>query len=283
MAFIIDGKSIAKQVREDLKQKIGQLKEQGIVPGLAVVLVGDDPASAIYVRNKTKACSQVGITHFDHFLPANTSSEELLKLIHTLNHDPKVHGILVQLPLPSGLDAPTILRAVDPKKDADGIHPYNTGRLLAGDPQFLPCTPMGVMHMLRQAETQFPGAEAVVVGRSIIVGKPMALLLLAENCTVTICHSKTVNLPQIISRADILIAAVGRPELIKGEWIKKGATVIDVGSNRLGDKVVGDVEFDAAASRARAISPVPGGVGPMTIAMLLFNTVKAAAESASNL
>ncbi len=276
MALIIDGKTLAKQVRAELKQDVEQLAQRSIEPGLAVVLVGEDPASSIYVRNKTKACQQVGIAHFDHLLPASTTQRELVGLVESLNRDPRVDGILIQLPLPPGIDATTVLRAVNPQKDVDGFHPFNLGRLLAGDPFFIPCTPLGVLRMLQHAETPLKGAEAVIVGRSTIVGKPMALLLLAEHCTVTLCHSRTRDLPAVVSRADVVVAATGKAELIKGSWIKEGATVIDVGINRVGDTILGDVEFQAASSRARAISPVPGGVGPMTIAMLLSNTVKAA-------
>ena len=276
MARIIDGKALAKQVRGELAEDVASLARRGVQPGLAVILVGDDPASAIYVRNKTKACQQTGIAHFDHLLPATTAQHELVELIGRLNRDPRVHGILVQLPLPSGLDAAAALDTIDPDKDADGIHPVSLGRLVAGAPRFLPCTPFGVLRMLRHAGTPLVGAEAVVVGRSAMVGKPMALLLLAEHCTVTQCHSRTRDLGAVVARADIVVAAAGRAELVRGEWIKPGATVIDVGINRVGDKMLGDVEFEAAAARARAISPVPGGVGPMTVAMLLSNTVRAA-------
>jgi methylenetetrahydrofolate dehydrogenase (NADP+)/methenyltetrahydrofolate cyclohydrolase len=280
MALIIDGKSLAKQVRGELKQQVTDLVDKGIRPGLAVVLVGDDPASAIYVKNKTKACNKLGVDHFDHRLPATTSQEELLELVGSLNRDERVDGILVQLPLPEQIDSATVIQAIDPRKDADGFHPANLGRLLAGDPLFVPCTPLGILRMLQHAETPLKGAEAIVVGRSNIVGKPMALLLLSRHCTVTLCHSRTRDLGEVVSRGDIVVAAVGRAELVKGEWIKPGATVIDVGMNRLEDRLVGDVEFAAAAERARAISPVPGGVGPMTITMLMHNTVVAAGRRA---
>jgi methylenetetrahydrofolate dehydrogenase (NADP+)/methenyltetrahydrofolate cyclohydrolase len=264
-----------------VKRQAEELTRRGVHPGLGVVLVGDDPASATYVRSKTKACQEAGIVHFDHHLPHSTSQQELMALVQRLNSDPAVDGILVQLPLPPGLEANPILRAVEPAKDADGLHPTNLGRLLAGEPLVLPCTPAGIMRMLRSVETPLRGAQAVVVGRSSLVGKPVALLLLAEHCTVTLCHSRTRDLGEVVSRADIVVAAVGKPQLIKGSWIKEGATVIDVGTNRIDGKPVGDVEFAAAAERARAISPVPGGVGPMTIAMLLSNTVQAAARRAA--
>ena len=280
MALVIDGKALAAQVRGEVKARVGELRERGVVPGLAVVLVGDDPGSAIYVRNKAKACRQAGIEALDHHLPATTSQAELLALVGQLNDDLRVDGILVQLPLPAGLDSNAVIRAIDPRKDVDGFHPASLGRLIAGDPLFLPCTPKGILRMLDHAQTPLEGSEAVVVGRSLIVGKPMALLLLGRHATVTLCHSRTRDLSRVISRADVVVAAVGRPELVRGEWIMPGATVIDVGMNRLEDRLVGDVEFAAAAERARAISPVPGGVGPMTIAMLLENTVQAATRRA---
>ena len=273
---LIKGKALAKKVRKELKQEAVGLLEQGVTPCLAVVLVGEDPASAIYVRNKARACRKVGIEARDHKLPETTSQGDLLALVAKLNEDASVHGILVQLPLPKGLDEQAILETIDPKKDVDGFHPVSLGHLLAGDPHFVPCTPLGIMRMLRETGTELKGAEAVVVGRSNIVGKPMAHLLLAEHCTVTICHSRTRDLGEVVRRADIVVAAVGVPRLIKGDWIKEGATVIDVGINRVDDKLVGDVAFDEAAPPAAGITPVPGGVGPMTIAMLLANTVKAA-------
>jgi methylenetetrahydrofolate dehydrogenase (NADP+)/methenyltetrahydrofolate cyclohydrolase len=277
MAQIIDGRALAKQVRAELKQRVSALvATHGVRPGLAVVLVGDDPASAIYVRNKTRACGRVGIDHFDHLLPASTSQEQLLELLATLNADARVHGILVQLPLPAHIDASAVLAAVDPLKDADGFHPLNLGRLMGGEPGVLPCTPAGVMKMIESTERPLQGLNALVIGRSTIVGKPMAHLLLAQHCTVTVAHSRTRDLPDQISRADLVGAAVGRPELVKGAWIRDGAIVIDVGTNRVGEGLVGDVEFSEASKRAAAISPVPRGVGPMTIAMLLQNTVDAA-------
>jgi methylenetetrahydrofolate dehydrogenase (NADP+)/methenyltetrahydrofolate cyclohydrolase len=277
-AEVISGKAVAKEVRRELKQRAAALVEQGVTPGLAVVLVGDDPASAIYVKNKTKACKKVGVEHFDHNLPASTSEQELLSLVDRLNRDPKVHGILVQLPLPDQIDSDKVIQSIDPAKDVDGFHPANLGRLLTGDPQFVPCTPLGILRLLKEANTTLKGAEAVIVGRSNIVGKPMAALLLAQHCTVTICHSRTRDLDQVVRRGDVVVAAVGRAELVKGDWVKPGATVIDVGMNRTDEKLLGDVDFEAAAEHARAITPVPGGVGPMTIAMLMHNTVEAASR-----
>jgi methylenetetrahydrofolate dehydrogenase (NADP+) / methenyltetrahydrofolate cyclohydrolase len=280
-AVILDGKALAARIRVELTDEVGRLRARGVEPGLAVVLVGEDPASQIYVRNKAAACAQAGIRTFDHRLPATTSEPELLALVAALNADPAVDGILIQLPLPSGLDARRILPAVDPGKDVDGIHPENIGRLLMGEPRFVACTPFGVMKLIAEAGLSLGGANAVVVGRSNMVGKPMAALLLAADATVTICHSKTRELGAIIGRADLVVAAVGRAEMVRGAWIKPGAVVIDVGINRRADgKLLGDVEFAAAAARASAITPVPGGVGPMTIAMLLVNTVTAATARA---
>ncbi len=277
MAQVIDGKAIAKQVRAEVAGDVAALKAKGVTPGLAVVLVGEDPASQIYVRSKEKACAEVGITAFDHRLPASTPEAELLALVRRLNQDPAVDGILVQLPLPKGIDSKRVLEAVSPAKDVDCFHPENIGRLWMGEPRFVPCTPAGIMRLLADSQTPLAGAEAVVIGRSNIVGKPMAALLLGENASVTVCHSKTRDLPAVVRRADVIVAAVGRPEMVKGDWVREGATVIDVGQNRLPDgKLVGDVDYAAATMRARAITPVPGGVGPMTIAMLLRNTVESA-------
>ena len=274
---VINGKAMALQLRRQLKQRVAALVERrGIKPCLAVVLVGQDPASAIYVRNKARACRKVGIETRDHKLPASTPEAELLELVRGLNADPAVHCILVQLPLPKGVNERAVIEAIDPAKDVDGFHPVSLGRLVAGEPGFVSCTPAGIMHMLDEVGVQLKGAEAVVVGRSNIVGKPVAHLLLARHCTVTICHSRTRDLGAVVGRADVVVAAVGYAELIRGEWIKPGAVVIDVGINRVDDKLVGDVEFEAAHERASAITPVPGGVGPMTIAMLLANTVTAA-------
>jgi methylenetetrahydrofolate dehydrogenase (NADP+)/methenyltetrahydrofolate cyclohydrolase len=277
MGTIIDGKALAKKVRGELKVKCATLEQQhDLQPGLAVVLVGENPASAVYVRSKTRACKRVGIAHFDHHLSEDCSQQQLLDLVKKLNDDEAVHGILVQLPLPGQIDEQVVLEAIDPRKDVDGFHPYSLGQLLVGEPTFVPCTPLGVMRMLSEMNVELKGASAVVVGRSRIVGKPMAHLLLAEHATVTVAHSRTKDLPGVVAGADVVVAAVGRPELVKGEWIKPGAVVIDVGINRVGEKLIGDVEFAAASERASAITPVPGGVGPMTIAMLLSNTVRAA-------
>jgi methylenetetrahydrofolate dehydrogenase (NADP+)/methenyltetrahydrofolate cyclohydrolase len=279
-AKIIDGKAIAAKIRGELGEEARKLAAQGIKPGLAVVLVGEDPASKVYVAMKEKACHDVGIFSDEYKLPAETSEEDLLALIEKLNSDPRIHGILVQLPLPKQIDTEKVLEAISPKKDVDGFHPYNVGRLVVGKPLFQPCTPYGIMMMLRETGVDLSGKEVVVVGRSNIVGKPVAFMCLQQNATVTLCHSKTRDLAAKVGMADILIAAVGQPEMIKGAWIKEGAVVIDVGVNRVGDKkLVGDVEFAAAAERASAITPVPGGVGPMTITMLLYNTVASAKRS----
>ncbi len=277
VAKIIDGKAIAADMRQEIADDTRSLIEQGVTPGLAVVLVGEDPASRVYVSMKEKACAAAGIFSVEHKLPATTSEVELLNLIAQLNGDERIDGILVQLPLPDHIDEGKVLEAISPAKDVDGFHPYNVGRLVTGNPLFQPCTPYGVMKMLERTGVELKGKEVVVVGRSNIVGKPVALMCLAEHATVTICHSRTVDLAQKVAAADVVIAAVGRPEMIKGEWIKPGAVVIDVGVNRVGDKkLVGDVEFAAACERAAAITPVPGGVGPMTITMLLYNTVESA-------
>jgi methylenetetrahydrofolate dehydrogenase (NADP+)/methenyltetrahydrofolate cyclohydrolase len=281
MALVIDGKGIALKVRTELAGEVAALRALGVVPGLAVVLVGDDPASHIYVRHKEKACAEAGIEAFDHRLPATTPDADLLALIGRLNADPMVHGILVQLPLPKPIDSRKVLDAISPDKDADGLHPINVGRLWMAEAGFVPCTPAGVMRLLAEAQTEVSGAEAVVIGRSNLVGKPMAALLQGANATVTMCHSRTRDLAGVVRRADIVVAAIGKAEMVRGDWIREGATVIDVGMNRTVDgRLVGDVEYAAAAARARAITPVPGGVGPMTIAMLLRNTVEAARRRA---
>lgn len=281
MATLIDGKAIAAKLRGEIAADTAVLTAQGVRPGLAVVLVGEDPASRVYVSMKEKACAEAGIFSDEHKLPAETSEAELLALIGRLNTDVRIHGILVQLPLPSHIDTEKVLEAISPLKDVDGFHPYNVGRLVVGKPLFQPCTPYGVMVMLRECGVNLAGKEVVVVGRSNIVGKPVAFMCLQEHATVTICHSRTSDLAAKVGRADVVIAAVGKAEMIKGEWIKPGAVVIDVGVNRVGDKkLVGDVEFSAAAERASAITPVPGGVGPMTITMLLYNTVQSAKRSA---
>ncbi|MGB4598474.1 MAG: bifunctional methylenetetrahydrofolate dehydrogenase/methenyltetrahydrofolate cyclohydrolase FolD [Trichlorobacter sp.] len=282
-ARIIDGKAIAAKVRGRIAGQVEQLKQRGVTPGLAVVLVGEDPASRVYVGMKKKICIELGMYSADHELPADTSEAKLLALIDQLNNDDKIHGILVQLPLPPHIDTDKVLEAISPMKDADGFHPYNMGRLAIGKPTFQPCTPYGVMVMLEEIGCDLTGKEVVVVGRSNIVGKPVALMCLARHATVTICHSRTNDLAEVVRRADVVIAAVGRAEMVKGDWIKPGAVVIDVGINRVGEKkLVGDVEYAAAAERASAITPVPGGVGPMTIAMLLQNTLESAQRTLQN-
>lgn len=278
MAQLIDGKAVAARVRAEVKAEVDRLKvERGLVPGLAVVRVGEDPASKTYVTGKKKAAEEVGFRSWEHHRDSTVSQEELLALVHRLNEDPAVHGILVQLPLPRHIDADVIISAVKPEKDADGFHPMNAGNLLLGRAATRACTPLGVMRLLEEIGCEPSGKRAVVVGRSNIVGKPMALMLLQRNATVTLCHSKS-DLPSEVSRADILVVAVGVRELVKGAWIKPGAVVIDVGMNRKEEdnKLVGDVEFAAASERASFITPVPGGVGPMTIAMLMRNTLEAA-------
>ena len=277
-ARIIDGKAIAAEVRAEVAQACAELSKQGVTPGLATVLVGDDPPSHVYVRAKRKACAEVGIKSWDHDLPAETSQAELLELIDKLNSDDAVHGILVQIPLPDHVDEQTILDAVAPIKDADGFHPYNLGRLLSGTPIVAPATPAGIQQLLLRSGVETSGAEVVIVGRSNIVGKPMGALLVQKaegaNSTVTICHTRTRDLPEHTRRADILIAAIGRAHVITADMVKEGAVVIDVGMNRTEQKkLVGDVDFEAVKEVASAITPVPGGVGPMTIAMLLSNVV----------
>ena len=282
MAELIDGKAIAAELREQISTDVEALVATGVTPGLAVVLVGEDPASRVYVSMKEKACAATGIYSVEHKLSAETGEAELLELIATLNGDEKIDGILVQLPLPGHIDEAKVLEAISPSKDVDGFHPYNVGRLVTGNPVFKPCTPYGVMKMLEYIGADLKGKDVVIVGRSNIVGKPLALMCLAEHATVTICHSRTVDLPQKVAAADVVIAAVGRPEMIKGDWIKKGAIVIDVGVNRVGEKkLVGDVDFIAASKNAAAITPVPGGVGPMTITMLLYNTLVSAKRRAA--
>ncbi|MGE4284115.1 MAG: bifunctional methylenetetrahydrofolate dehydrogenase/methenyltetrahydrofolate cyclohydrolase FolD [Clostridia bacterium] len=276
-AKILNGKEIAARIRGELKGTVDSLKEEGIHPGLAVVIVGDNPASRVYVNSKKRACAEIGIESFEFALPQDTTEEQLLNLIKDLNNDKKVNGILVQLPLPKHIDEEKVIYAIDSIKDVDAFHPVNAGKLMIGKPEFLPCTPAGVMELIRESGIDIAGKECVIIGRSNIVGKPQAMLLLMENGTVTICHSRTKDLQEVCRRADILVAAVGRPEFIKGTMIKPGAVVIDVGINRAEDKkLVGDVEFSSASEVASAITPVPGGVGPMTIIMLMKNTVKAA-------
>ena len=286
MAEIIDGKAHAAGLRARVAGAVKTLSGQGVVPGLAVVLVGEDAASQVYVRSKGKATREAGMESFEHRLPADTPAETLLALVASLNADPSVHGILVQLPLPAHLDAAAVIAAIDPAKDVDGFHISNVGLLATGQPSLVPCTPLGCLMLLKATLGSLSGAEAVVVGRSNIVGKPMAQLLLSADATVTVAHSRSRDLPEICRRADVLIAAVGRPRMIPGDWLRAGATVIDVGINRVpdgqgGSRLVGDVDFDSAAAVAGAITPVPGGVGPMTIACLLANTVTAAARSAN--
>ena len=275
-ASLIDGKALAAQIRSDLAGRVLELKGTGLVPGLAVVIVGDDAASRLYVNMKKRACDELGIYSREHALPASATQDELLDIVHSLNEDPSIHGILVQLPLPKHLDEQAVIEAIRPEKDVDGLHPQNLGALVAGRDGFVPCTPAGIIKLIKSTGTEIQGKECVMVGRSNIVGKPTALLLLREHGTVTICHSRTVDLPARCRQADILVAAVGKPALIKGDMVKPGAVVIDVGTNRVDGKLVGDVEFGAAREVAGHITPVPGGVGPMTIAMLMENTVRAA-------
>jgi methylenetetrahydrofolate dehydrogenase (NADP+)/methenyltetrahydrofolate cyclohydrolase len=278
---ILDGKNAAREVRERVRIETAALIERcGVVPGLATVLVGDDPASKIYVGSKRKACTEVGIESFGHELPASTTESELLALVDQLNEDPKVHGILVQLPLPKGLNEKRVIFALSPEKDVDGLHPVSQGRLLAGEAGFRPCTPLGVMYLVEKTGIRLAGKRAVVIGRSLLVGKPVALLLLEQHATVTLCHSRTADLAAEVGRAEILVAAIGKAEMIRGEWIRPGAVVIDVGINRSEAGLKGDVEYAAAAARAGYITPVPGGVGPMTVAMLMQNTLLAAKRRA---
>jgi len=278
MVSIIDGNKIAKDIRLRVREEALALKEKtGLVPGLAVILVGEDPASQVYVGRKAKACDEVGFLSREYRLSADATEADLLKLIHDLNGDESIHGVLVQLPLPKHIATDKIIAAIDPHKDVDGFHPYNVGGLVTGSPLFIPCTPRGIMELIARTGLELSGKEAVVVGRSNIVGKPMALLLLTQNATVTMCHSKTKDLPAVTSRADVLIAAIGKARMITANMVKEGAVVIDVGVNRLDTgKLAGDVAFDEVAPKASYITPVPGGVGPMTIAMLMKNTLDAA-------
>jgi methylenetetrahydrofolate dehydrogenase (NADP+)/methenyltetrahydrofolate cyclohydrolase len=283
-ATIIDGRATAERLRQRVARRTALLKQQGLVPGLAVVLVGEDPASQIYVGSKTRQAQEAGLLHFDHRLPASASTAELITLVNGLNARPDVHGILVQLPLPATVDSAAVLAAVDPAKDVDGFHAVNAGRLALGEDATVPCTPLGCLILIREALPDLAGKRALVIGRSNIVGKPMAQLLLQNDCTVTVAHSRTRDLPGECARAEILVAAIGRPKAIQGDWIRPGAVVIDVGINRIDagggkSKVVGDVDYASALSRAGAITPVPGGVGPMTIACLLMNTLNAAIRS----
>ena len=290
-AQIINGKQIAAEMREELKAEVAKLKKKGIVPGLGVILVGDDPASVSYVTAKGRACREAGIYSDDNRLPASVSQQKLLAIIKKMNKDPKIHGILVQLPLPKDLNEAEVLEAIDPNKDVDGFHPVNVGKMVAGAKAFLPCTPHGVVQLLIRSGVKIEGAHVVIVGRSNIVGKPLANMLIQKsatgNATVTVCHTRTRDLAHHTRQADILIAAAGRPNTITADMIKDGAVVIDVGVNRVGDaakkqgyRLVGDVDFEAVKEKASLITPVPGGVGPMTIAMLLYNTVESAKRAA---
>lgn len=279
MSQIIDGKNLAKNIRESLKDEVKELKNAEIYPKLAVIMVGDDKASKVYVKNKSKACEDVGIAYEEYLLPASTKMQELFELIEKLNNDETIHGILVQSPLPNGLDANEAFRTISPKKDVDGFHPINVGKLSLNQDCFISCTPYGIIKMLESYNIPIEGANAVIIGRSNIVGKPLAKCLLNKNATVTVCHSKTKNLKEITKNADILIAAIGKPKFVTEDMVKNGATVIDVGINRTDDgKLVGDTDFENIKEKVQYITPVPGGVGPMTIAMLMYNVVKAAKQ-----
>ena len=283
MATIIDGRAVSKKIKQDLKKEVENLKEKGIKPCLAVVIVGNDPASKVYVAGKIRDCEEVGIESKHFELDENTSEDELLKLVKKLNEDKEVSGLLVQLPLPEHINEKTIINAIDPKKDVDAFHPVNVGKIMIGDYDFLPCTPSGVMHLLEAYNIDICGKECVVVGRSNIVGKPQAMLLLQRNGTVTMCHSKTKDLKQVTKRADILVVAIGKGEFVTADMIKEGAVVIEVGMNRNAEgKLVGDVKFDEVSEKASYITPVPGGVGVMTRAILMKNAVKAAVMAAQN-
>lgn len=277
MAQVISGKEVSEEIKEQLKGEVAELKKQGIFPGLAVIIVGDDPASRVYVNNKKKACERIGIYSEEYALAADTSEDEILNLIDELNKKDTISGILVQLPLPKQISEKKVIERINPQKDVDAFHPVNVGKIMTGDYDFVPCTPAGIMELIDRSGVLVEGKECVVIGRSNIVGKPMAMLLLHRNGTVTVCHSRTKNLKEKTKNADILVAAVGKPDFVTGDMIKEGAVVIDVGINRLENKkLAGDVEFESAEKVAGAITPVPGGVGPMTIAMLMKNTVKAA-------
>ncbi len=276
MAKILDGKLMSEELMQDQARRVQELGKQGIVPGLAVVLVGEDPASQIYVRNKGLACEKIGIHSKTIRMDENSSQDEVLSVIDELNADPTIHGILVQLPLPRHLDERAVLARILPEKDVDGFHISNAGKLFSGQEGVVPCTPKGIIHMLKQGGVELAGREAVVIGRSNIVGKPAAMLLLNENCTVTICHSKTKDLKEHCKRADVLVAAIGKPKFVTADMIKPGAAVVDVGINRVDGKVVGDVDFEAVKEIAGYITPVPGGVGKLTISMLMENTLEAA-------
>ncbi|MBP3448471.1 MAG: bifunctional methylenetetrahydrofolate dehydrogenase/methenyltetrahydrofolate cyclohydrolase FolD [Clostridia bacterium] len=275
--MILDGKLVSQRIKDELRIKVEELGKKGISVGLTVIIVGDDPASRVYVNSKKKACEALGITSQEFALPQDTTEEELLSLIEKLNKDDKVNGILVQLPLPKHINEETVINTIDPKKDVDAFHPQNVGKIMIGNYDFLPCTPAGVMELIQESGISVTGKECVVLGRSNIVGKPQAMLLLHQNGTVTVCHSRTQNLKEVTKRADILVAAIGKPNFVTADMVKEGAVVIDVGINRMPDKTLcGDVDFEAVSKVASAITPVPGGVGPMTIAMLMKNTVTAA-------
>lgn len=275
MAKIIDGKAISAEIKEELKEKVAEYKKQGVEITLAVVKVGNDPASAVYVRNKEKACEYVGITSRTLALPEETTEEELLKVVNDLNEDKEVNGILVQLPLPKHIDESKVLLAIDSNKDVDGFHPVNVGKMVIGEETFLPCTPAGIIEMLKRTDVEISGKECVVIGRSNIVGKPMSMLMLKENATVTIAHSRTKDLKEVTKRADILIAAIGKAKFVTADYVKEGAVIIDVGMDRdENGKLCGDVDFDSVSQVASAITPVPGGVGPMTVTMLLVNCLR---------
>ena len=277
MAQIIDGKAVSARIKEGLKQEVTALKEKGINPGLAVIIVGDDPASRVYVNNKKKACEEIGVYSEEYALPAESTQTQLLELIDTLNGRADISGILVQLPLPKHIDEKTVINSINPKKDVDAFHPVNVGKIMIGDFDFVPCTPAGVMELIAESGIEVEGKECVVIGRSNIVGKPQAMLLLHKNGTVTVCHSRTKNLREVTKRADIIVAAVGKAKFVTADMVKEGAIVIDVGMNRdENGKLCGDVDYESVEPIASAITPVPGGVGPMTIAMLMKNTIKAA-------
>lgn len=276
MTKIIDGKSISSFVKDKIREEVSYLKANSITVGLAVIIVGEDKASQLYVANKRKACENLGIMSETHYLPENTSQKELLELIDNLNKDKKINGILVQLPLPAHLDEKAVINAILPEKDVDAFHPVNVGKSMQGDYDFVPCTPAGIMEMLKYEDIDLTGKHCVIIGRSNIVGKPMAMLMLHKNATVTICHSKTENLKDICKQADILVVAIGKPNFVNSDYVKPGAVVIDVGINRVDGKFCGDVDFDDVEPITSAITPVPGGVGPMTIAMLMKNTLTAA-------
>lgn len=276
----IDGKEVSASVRNAITEKVTELKEKGVTPGLAVIIVGNDPASRVYVNNKKKGCEQTGMNSFEYALPEETTTEELIALIEKLNGEKDVHGILCQLPVPKHIDEEKVLNAILPDKDVDAFHPVNCGKVMTGDYTFAPCTPAGMVEMLKYYNIPVAGKHCVIIGRSNIVGKPMAMLMLKENATVTVCHSRTQNLPEITKQADILVAAVGRPKFVTPDMVKEGAVVLDVGINRMEDgKLCGDVDFDAVCEKTSYITPVPGGVGPMTITMLLKNTLAAAEKT----